>query len=224
MGNPVEIGMKIGRWTVLQEVRKKGGKYYECRCECGTVKEVHYRLLKSGDSQSCGCLRRERLMAGAMDLTGRRFGKLIVLHQDCERHGYWICQCDCGQKTSILGKSLTKQKKATQSCGCIQRELAAINGAQNIAENSAKQISLNKALNTNSQVIKTKTPPKNNKSGIKGIWWNDSRKKWEAYIHIHGKNKYLGRYVNKEDAIAARRAAEEVYFEPLLKELEKTSS
>lgn len=220
MNSPVEVGTKIGRWTLLRETRKNGKKYFECLCECGTVKEIYYRSLETGVSQSCGCLRGELSKAKAKDLTGLRFGKLVVLHRDPERNGYWVCQCDCGQRTSVWGASLTKRKINTQSCGCIQQEFAVKQGIQSIGKNREKQISINKTLKTNIQVIKTRTPPKNNKSGMKGIWWDESRQMWQAYIQLHGKRKQLGRYVKKEDAIAARREAEELYFEPLLKEAE----
>ena len=53
---------------------------------------------------------------------------------------------------------------------------------------------------------------KNSKSGVKGVSWNKARKKWRAEIKYNGKSKHLGRYVNKEDAIAARIAAEKKYF------------
>ena len=55
-------GKKFGLWTVLErgETRhyKNGGQAvcWVCRCECGTVKTVSGRDLKSGASQSCGCL------------------------------------------------------------------------------------------------------------------------------------------------------------------------
>lgn len=182
------------------------------------MKEIYYRSLENGVSQSCGCLRRELKIAGAKDLTGHRFGMLEVLHRDHERHGYWGCRCDCGRYTSVRGTSLTKRKISTQSCGCIQRAFAVKQGTRSIGKNAEKQITINKVLKTNIQVIKTKTPPKNNKSGSKGVRWDESRQRWEAYIQVHGKRKYLGRYIAKEDAIAARREAEELYFEPLLRE------
>ena len=76
------IGTKVGRWTVLREVRKNGKLYYECLCECGTVRDVYYRSLKNGTSLSCGCHRADLQKAEAMDLTGQRFGKLLVLCRD----------------------------------------------------------------------------------------------------------------------------------------------
>ena len=212
MNSPVEVGSKIGRWTVLRETRKNGTKYFECLCECGTVKEIYYRSLETGVSQSCGCLRGELSKAKAADLTGTRFGKLLVLHRDPEQNGYWVCQCDCGQSTSVRGTSLTKRKVHTQSCGCIQREFAVKQGKKSIGKNAEQQLTINRELKTNIQVIKTKTPPKNNKSGVKGVRWDESRQKWQAYIQVQGQKKYLGRYTKKEDAVKARQVAEELYF------------
>ena len=57
------------------------------------------------------------------DLTGQRFGKLIVLKQDLEKKSknkYWVCQCDCGKIKSIQGSHLISG--ATQSCGCLHKE------------------------------------------------------------------------------------------------------
>lgn len=211
------IGTKVGRWTVLREVRKNGKKYYECRCDCGTVKEVYYRSLTEGKSLSCGCLRDENAAAAAMDLTGMRFGKLFVLRRDPSRKGYWICECDCGNRKSIRGTSLTK-KNGTVSCGCDQRKVASETGKKTVAENARRQIEQNVAYGTNFQVIESDSLPKNNTSGHKGVYWDAKRELWQAYIHVHRKRKFLGRYSKYEDAVKARELAEEQYFEPLIEE------
>ena len=52
----------------------------------------------------------------------------------------------------------------------------------------------------------------NNTSGVIGVTWDKSRNKWIAQIQINGKNKHLGRYNTKEEAIEARRQAEIEYF------------
>lgn len=159
-----------------------------------------------------------------MDLTGMQFGRLNVLGKDPDKRGYYICECDCGQKKSIKGTSLTKEKMPTRSCGCIQREIASGVGGRTIAQNSSRQVSLNVELNTNLQIIRTDLPRKDNKSGAKGIWWNEKRQKWEAYINVHGKRRNLGRFPSKEEAIKARKAAEEAIFAPLLEEAAKRKS
>lgn len=56
------------------------------------------------------------------ELTGQRFGRLVVLERagSNEGHALWLCQCDCGQKKVVLGKLLCNGK--TQSCGCFHKE------------------------------------------------------------------------------------------------------
>lgn len=51
----------------------------------------------------------------------------------------------------------------------------------------------------------------NNKSGHTGVAWYTSRKKWCARIMVDGKNKTLGYFLNQQEAIKARRKAEEIY-------------
>jgi hypothetical protein len=57
-----------------------------------------------------------------IDLTGQRFGRLVVVER-AENKGnrvMWLCNCDCGKSKIIQGKSLTTKK--TQSCGCLYKE------------------------------------------------------------------------------------------------------
>ena len=218
------VGTKVGRWTVLREVRKAGKLYYECRCDCGTVREVYRRSLTKGISLSCGCLRGELRTETAMDLTGQRFGKLFVLRRDPGRKDggnyFWICECDCGNRKSIRGSSLVNEK-GTRSCGCDQRKVASETGRKTVAANAREQIERNMSYRTNFQVIESRNVPKNNSSGHKGVWWDKNREMWQAYIQVHGERKYLGRYHRYEDAVKARELAEEQYFEPLIERKEK---
>lgn len=55
-------------------------------------------------------------------------------------------------------------------------------------------------------------PKKNNKSGYQGVYWNPALSKWRANIRVNGKAIFLGCYVELDDAIAARKAAEVTYF------------
>lgn len=45
-----------------------------------------------------------------------------------------------------------------------------------------------------------------------GVHFIKSAKRWRAVITINGKTKYLGQFKDKEDAITARREAEQEYF------------
>ena len=58
-------------------------------------------------------------MGKMIDLTGQRFGKLVVLENAGKLDGrryYWKCQCDCGTTVVIIGTSLRSGN--TKSCGC----------------------------------------------------------------------------------------------------------
>jgi len=52
-------GEKFGRWTVLRRdtPRKGKGRYWLCRCECGTTGSVPAAALFGSLSNSCGCFR-----------------------------------------------------------------------------------------------------------------------------------------------------------------------
>lgn len=81
-----------------------------------------------------------------------------------------------------------------------------------------RKVSLNKRYHTNFQVIESNIPPKNNRSGYKGVWWDERRQKWVAYLSIHGKRLHLGRYRKLEDAVKARHRAEDEYYLPLIQQ------
>ena len=60
-------GQRLGRWTVLgrayPEGRDQTRTYWLCQCDCGRQKAVLSKLLRNGDSTSCGCYRAEATVA-----------------------------------------------------------------------------------------------------------------------------------------------------------------
>ncbi len=50
-----------------------------------------------------------------------------------------------------------------------------------------------------------------NKSGVCGVIFCKQNKKWQAYIGINNKQKHLGFFTNKVDAVKAREKAEIKY-------------
>lgn len=150
-----------------------------------------------------------------MNLIGRNFGRLRVIANDRAKPGYVICECKCGNKVSVRSYNLTK-KNPTQSCGCIQKETMSEIGRRTIQANSAKRLETNMRYNTNFQIIESEEPAKNNKSGHKGVWYDPTRGRYEAYITLHRKKICLGRFPKLEDAIRARKTAEDELFAPLI--------
>ena len=60
------------------------------------------------------------------ELTGMRFGRLVVIRRDEENQSHhekvWICKCDCGNEKSVTTSHLTTG--SVRSCGCIRKEQA----------------------------------------------------------------------------------------------------
>ena len=62
-------------------------------------------------------------MSELKNISGQRFGRLIVLYRDNPKNGktYWVCQCDCGKQTNVYGLKLRNGE--TKSCGCLRNEM-----------------------------------------------------------------------------------------------------
>lgn len=79
---------------------------------------------------------------------------------------------------------------------------------RNILNNSISNL---RWVNKSSNGINGKIS-KNNTSGYNGVSWDKSRNKWMAHIKINFKFKNLGYFSNINDAVKARKTAEEKYF------------
>lgn len=65
------VGKTYGRLTFIEPVRKTPqGSVWVCRCSCGKTKEVSQSSVRSGNTRSCGCLRREQAPKNAKVVHG----------------------------------------------------------------------------------------------------------------------------------------------------------
>lgn len=67
-------------------------------------------------------------MGNKIEMVGKRFGKLTVV-AEADKQGRrlcYLCKCDCGNETVVLGESLRAGK--TKSCGCYNDEKAVTHG------------------------------------------------------------------------------------------------
>jgi len=63
-------------------------------------------------------------LGSALNLKGKRFGRLTVIKQAnvrIHKKIVWLCECECGNTKAVLGTRL--KKGYTKSCGCIQKEV-----------------------------------------------------------------------------------------------------
>ncbi len=119
----LKIGQKYGQLTVTREApRAKNGEIcYVCSCDCGRETIVCASRLRSGNTRSCGCLRR-LFRRSHIHMIGEKHGRLTVLREVPNMQGMrsYLCLCECGQEKVVLEKAL--RSGDTRSCGCLQVE------------------------------------------------------------------------------------------------------
>lgn len=130
------VGKRFTRWTVVGRGKDyiypstgKAAIRYNCLCDCGKEKLVHKSHLLNGSSQSCGCIKIGVIpdVNKVKDLTGQRFGRLVVLSREGsfksskgKSRVRWKCLCDCGEYTYTHSNTLKTGN--TSSCGCLGTE------------------------------------------------------------------------------------------------------
>ena len=122
-------------------------------------------------------------MGKVNDLTGQRFGRLVVIEATRERYGrniIWRCKCDCGNIAFVRGGSLLSGR--TKSCGCFHKEQSAINGKISSSVHAGKNTRLYNVWNSMKQrCFDTATPGYKN-YGARGITVCDEwRKNFAAF-------------------------------------------
>lgn len=225
-------GKRFGRLLVIKkdENKKHARTYWLCQCDCGTICSVSGTHLKTGHTKSCGCYRKKRKAHGWMDLSGERYGRLLVLGPwkgnasslDIVKNGgtsetggedqdEWICRCDCGNICVCQKENLRMGK--TKSCGCLQNEQRKVN----------MQRAIHFAENTCVERIASRKTFSNNTSGHRGVYKRENGT-WRASIGFQGKVYNLGSFKEYEEAVKARLEAEKQYYDTFLQRYQEKAA
>lgn len=189
------VGKRFGKLVVQKYAGKREGVHrWLCLCDCGNQTIVGQTSLQSGKTKSCGCLGNPP----AQDILGRRFGDLTVIAYDGSREGtyYWRCRCKCGKETVVRQNNLLLGH--TQSCGC-RKKTVYIDNLKLVDGTSVAMLEASRS----ERLIRS------NSSGYNGVYKKQKSDKWAAQITFKGKTYYLGSYAEIEDAVKARKTAEE---------------
>jgi hypothetical protein len=75
--------------------------------------------------------------------------------------------------------------------------------------------------NTSISNISSARNYKTNTSGKRGVFWDNKCLKWRANIMIQGKRYWLGSFYTFNEAVEARKEAEEKYYKPIISKFNK---
>lgn len=228
MGKPIDLtGMKFGRLTVIEfaeQRRSKGGsskRYWKCECNCKEKTIVYHSTqnLIKGHALSCGCYKKEvASKSNVYDLNGSfgigytSNGKAFYFDlEDYEKikeycwcfnsKGYLHANSKMGDNSDVLLHRLVTNCPDGLMPDHIGGELSRFDNRKS-----------NLRISTSIENAQNKPLKKNNKSGFTGVSWSKSNQKWIASIQVNKNKIYLGSFKLKEDAIKARKIAEDKYF------------
>lgn len=205
-------GQRFGRLVAL-EFRYYDGRHQDCwlfQCDCGKEKIMPAASVKWGRVRSCGCLAKEH-MAGLnkKEIAGQRFDRLVAVcptkKRDAAGSILWECQCDCGNLAYYSVNALLRHR--VHSCGCLYQE------SRKECASHRKDFIENTSL---SSIIVSKKLRANNSSGCTGVSFNQRKNCWQAYINFQKKRYFLGSFPEKEQAIKARKLAEQKLHDPVV--------
>ena len=106
MSKMIDIsGKKFGRWTVIQKDKsdKAGIAVWLCRCDCGKESLISGNSLRSGNSISCGCFRKEnpnhkthgqsetKVYLVWRSMIARCYNKNVIAYKDYGGRGISVC-------------------------------------------------------------------------------------------------------------------------------------
>lgn len=223
------VGKRFGRLTVIRkskETHKYGHAMWECDCDCGNLTVVSAKHLKGGNTTSCGCLRKELAAKKGKTLFNKRnqykllddygvgfasntneefyfdledYNKIQGYCWSISSNGYVIAydvENTCISMHCLICNSTNIDHKNGNKRDNRKQNLRQPNGEYSFNTYN----NMNRALN------------KNNTSGTSGVYYDKNAKKWISRIGLNHKRINLGAFTTKEEAVRARKEAEEKYY------------
>ena len=218
-------GKVFGRLTVIKQaedyVSPKGVHLamWSCRCQCGEEKDILQTNLIQGHIVSCGCYHKEQTIKSSKKHNDYVIRDRYVIFYTINNEPFLVDIEDFGRvskhywykvrnyfRSVIKGKTVSLHRYIIN---CPDDKVVDHKGGTQTTFDNRKS---NLRIVTQMQNTMNSCKPKNNTSGFTGVSWSKAAQKWTATIRACGRNHWLGVFTNKDDAIAARKDAEEKYF------------
>lgn len=195
-------GQKVSKWI--------------CKCQCGNIKSINKYSLLDGRTKSCGCLNKKLVRQrtkkyNTYDLSGE-YGigytsKEEPFYFDLE--DYDLIKNYCWLINTQTGYVCTRNRKHQLK---LHKLLFPYDIIDHKNHNKADNRKENLRIVTSSKNSMNRKISKNNSSGVTGVCWHKKSQRWVARITVDNHRIELGSFSNFEDAVKARKEAEEKYF------------
>lgn len=221
--------MRFGRLVVIKQaedyVRPDGRREAQwlCKCDCGNEVVVISTSLKRGLTKSCGCFMKERAYEAnkkenKYDLSGK-YGigytyKDDEFYFDLDDYTLIKGYCWCIDREGYVSTNLwdDDKKKSIRMHRLIVNVSSKKDEIDHINNNKKDNRKCNLRIVTRSQNGMNRGLQSNNKTGVTGVTFYEPYDKWNSQIALNGRHINLGYFSDFEDAVKARKEAEEKYF------------
>lgn len=228
-----EHGIPDSRLTVVKQVedyiQPNGTHVAQWLCECSCVDHNQIVALgyniRRGDVKSCGCFKREMMssserhpvITNKYDLSGN-YG--IGWTNNTNKEFYFDLEdydkikdyCWSETQNESGYSSLISYKRGTRNINVKMHYIIAGKHCDHANRNALDNRKENLRPATYSQNKQNQGIRKDNTSGFIGVKWNKKTQKWNVTVNINKKQKWLGSFCDKEDAIKVRLQAEAKYY------------
>lgn len=202
------IGKRFGRLLVLSfHSYDKYISKWNCQCDCGNEKIVTRNALTSGNTKSCGCLKKDLQTVHGMwktpeyktwvNIKTRCYDKNTPYYKNYGGRGIKVCD----RWINSFENFYTDMGKRPSSKHSIER-----------VNNNGNYDPSNCVWGTDTEQQHNIRKQKNNTSGANGITWLERISRYLVRIGVDGKELHIGCFVDFNDAVSARKEAERIYW------------
>ena len=221
-------GQKFGRLTVLRRdedyVSPKGKHHVKwvCQCDCEkhSIISVSVNSLRNGHTTSCGCFLEESRSEVHKKYNDYKIVDDYVIMYTSKGEEFYVDLEDFDKVKDICWHMTSDGYLANKTKDDIillhrlvmdcPENLQVDHIGGNVTKNDNRKSNLR--LVTQSQNNMNRNVSDKSPYGVTGVYFIESRQKWCSEITEHKKKHHLGYYDSFEDAVRARKNAEELYF------------
>lgn len=218
------IGEKFGRLLVLKMMYEENEcSKCICECDCGNIITVKSDSLKTGNTNSCGCLKLETSATNGKNnkkynmynLTGEygigytdKNEEFYFDLEDYDKIKYYCWYIHIGKRgyRSVIS---TENNKIIKFCNVVMNTNKQIDHKNRKPLDNRKK---NLRICPQENNTKNKSLQCNNTSGIAGVGWHKATNKWAVRIHINNKEKHMGVFDSFDEAVLTRLKLELKYY------------